>query len=206
MWLRRLGTCNNNKAAVGDSQHVELLTRVSWLSLRQIVASMGPGTTYGTKLILSQPLKTKVTNRVLQQTKTRINVRRYCDLEIAYACTEAWKNIRMCWDMEIHTHALRHGNWTHTHVLRHGNTYACTETWKDKYAGTETWKMMHTQALRPGTKGQPLDRFSSCCALVHGNADQHKLSIIVLANEKLWFFTKPCMRHLCACMQIDSCR
>ena len=24
MWLRRLGTCNNNKAAVGDSQHVEL--------------------------------------------------------------------------------------------------------------------------------------------------------------------------------------
>ena len=52
MWLRRLGTCNNNKAAVGDSQHVELLTRVSWLSLRQIVASMGPGT-YGTKLILS---------------------------------------------------------------------------------------------------------------------------------------------------------
>jgi hypothetical protein len=95
MWLRRLGTCNNNKAAVGDSQHVELLTRVSWLSLRQIVASMGPGT-YGTKLILSQPLKTKVTNRVLQQTKTRINVRRYCDLEIAYACTEAWKNIRMC--------------------------------------------------------------------------------------------------------------
>ena len=53
MWLRRLGTCNNNKAAVGDSQHVELLTRVSWLSLRQIVASMGPGT-YGTKLILSR--------------------------------------------------------------------------------------------------------------------------------------------------------
>merc|ERR1719224_241650 len=71
----------NKDAAVGDSQHVELLTRVSWLSLRQIVASMGPGT-YGTKLILSQPLKTKVTNRVLQQTKTRINVRRYCDLEM----------------------------------------------------------------------------------------------------------------------------
>jgi len=64
----------NKDAAVGDSQHVELLTRVSWLSLRQIVASMGPGT-YGTKLILSQPLKTKMTNRVLQQTKTRINVR-----------------------------------------------------------------------------------------------------------------------------------
>ena len=52
----------------------------------------------------------------------------------------------------------------HTHVLRHGNSYACTEAWKDKYAGTETWKMMHTQALGPGTKGQPLDRFSSCCA------------------------------------------
>ena len=79
----------------------------------------------------------------------------------------------------------RHGNYTYacTEAWKL-NTYACTETWKDEeYAGTETWKMMHTQALGPGTKGQPLDRFSSCCALVHGNADQHKLSIIVLANE-----------------------
>ena len=48
-----MGTYLNKDAAVGDSQHVELLMRVSWLSLRQIVASMGPGT-YGTKLILSQ--------------------------------------------------------------------------------------------------------------------------------------------------------
>ena len=61
MWLRRLGTCNNNKAAVGDSQHVELLTRVSWLSLRQIVASMGPGT-YGTKLILSETTSRQISN------------------------------------------------------------------------------------------------------------------------------------------------
>ena len=85
----------------------------------------------------------------------------------------------------------------HTHALRHGKTYACTEAWNThtqvlrpgKVKDTQVLRpgTMHTQALRPGTKGQPLDCFLHVVlwSMVHGNADQPKLSIIVLAHETL---------------------
>ena len=95
----------------------------------------------------------------------------------------------------IHTHALRHGNYT----------YACTETWKDeRYAGTETWNMntqalgpgtrtKDTQALGPGTKGQPLK-----CDLhvVHKDhpwykPNNPKVTKMFRTNETLWFCTNP---------------